>query len=85
MILEYIEILDDVKYDLKKIQSLMELFSAFHCRNSPCVLEAGIYLDIGGLVSNLVSQQKTKVENISTKLGEINKELPTLKKDGESI
>jgi len=85
MIMEQIDALNIVKYNLREIHSLMGFFSIFHRSDSSYTLEAEIYSDFGNIVSNLISEQKIEIEKISTKLGEINKELPVLKKVGDSI
>ena len=84
MIIRQIDALNAIKYKLRELHSLMLIFSSSHNNTSSLMLENGVYFDFGNVISNLILEQKIEIENISSKLEEINNELPVLKKVGES-
>jgi len=80
MIIRQVDELNIVKYNLRKIHSLMEIFSIFHQGTSAYTMEAEIYSDFGSVVAKLILEQKSEIESVRIKLEEINKELLGLKK-----
>jgi len=80
MILDQIDALNTIKYNLREIHSLMTLFSIFHRGDSSYTLEAEVYSDFGSAVAKLILDQKSEVASVSTKLQEIDKELYGLEK-----